>query len=77
LSQLGQANFRWLELPSLDQPIPTSGTRGLNSPRNQLEELLAAVGADDQPSTSRNVQVVADPSRGWTTKQVTVKVIAT
>ncbi|MCP6760015.1 MAG: caspase family protein [Fischerella sp. CENA71] len=74
---VGQANFRWLELPSLDQPIPPSATRGLNSPRNQLEELLAAVGADDQPSTSRNVQVVADPSRGWTTKQVTVKVIAT
>ncbi|NJM72030.1 MAG: caspase family protein [Scytonema sp. RU_4_4] len=71
-----QANFRWLELPSLDQPIPPSSTRGLNSPRNQLEELLAAVGADDEPSTSRNVQVVADPSRGWTTKQVAVKVIA-
>lgn len=71
---VGQANFRWLELPSLDQPIPPSSTRGLKAPRNQLEELLAAVGADDQPSTSRNVQVVADPSRGWTTKQVTVKV---
>ncbi|MBW4594882.1 MAG: caspase family protein [Brasilonema angustatum HA4187-MV1] len=71
-----QANFRWLELPSLDQPIPASSTRGLKAPRNQLEELLAAVGADDEPSTSRNVQVVADPSRGWTTKQVTLKVIA-
>lgn len=74
---VGQANFRWVELPSLDQPIPPSSTRGLKAPRNQLEELLAAVGADDEPSTSRNVQVVADPSRGWTTKQVTVKVIAT
>ncbi|MEH2093001.1 caspase family protein [Nostoc sp.] len=74
---VGQANFRWLELPSLDQPIPPNSTRGLKAPRNQLEELLAAVGADDQPSTSRKVQVVADPSRGWTTKQVTVKVIAT
>lgn len=72
-----QANFRWLELPALDQPIPPNSTRGLKAPRNQLEELLAAVGADDQPSTSRKVQVVADPSRGWTTKQVTVKVIAT
>ncbi|MDF5724716.1 MAG: caspase family protein [Rhizonema sp. PD37] len=71
-----QANFRWLELPSLDQAIPPSSTRGLKAPRNQLEELLAAVGADDEPSTSRNVQVVADPSRGWTTKQVTLKVIA-
>lgn len=74
---VGQANFRWLELPSLDQPIPPSSTRGLNFPRNQLEEILATVGADDEPSTSRNVQVVVDPSRGWTTKQVTVKVITT
>ncbi len=74
---VGQANFRWLELPSLDQPIPPSSTRGLIAPRNHLEELLAAVGADDQPSTSRNVQVVADPNHGWTTKQVTLKVIAT
>jgi hypothetical protein len=72
---VGQANFRWLELPSLDQPIPSTSTRGLKAPRNQLEELLAAVGADDQPSTSRNVQVIADPSRGWTTKQVAVRVI--
>jgi hypothetical protein len=73
---VGQADFRWLTLPSLDQPIPPSATRGLKAPRNPLEELLAAVGADDQPSTKKG-EVVADPSRGWTTKQVTVKVIGT
>ncbi|AFZ22263.1 caspase family protein [Allocoleopsis franciscana] len=74
---VGQADFRWLTLPSLDQPIPPSGTRGLKAPRNPLEELLAAVGADDQPSTTKKAEVIADPSRGWTVKQVSIKVIAT
>lgn len=74
---IGQPDFRWLELPPLDQPIPKSATRGLKEPSNLLEELLATIGADNQPrETTKAGRVYADPSRGWTTKQVTVKVTA-
>lgn len=73
---VGEANFGWLELPELDRPIPPSGTRGLKAPRNRLEEILAAVGADARPFTTKKAEAVVAPNRGWTTKQVTVKVIA-
>lgn len=73
---VGEANFRWLELPALDQPIPPSRARGLQAPRNELEEILAAVGADEQLFNRKRVEVVVPPNRGWTTKQVAVKVIA-
>jgi len=73
---VGEANFRWLELPALDQPIPPSRARGLQAPRNELEEILAAVGADEQLFNGKRVEVVVPPNRGWTTKQVAVKVIA-
>jgi hypothetical protein len=72
---VGQPDFRWLELPPLDQPIPKSATRGLKVPSNLLEELLATIGADNQlRETKKAGRVYADPSRGWTTKQVRVKV---
>jgi Caspase domain len=73
---VGEANFRWLELPELDRPIPPSSTRGLKAPRNRLEEILAAVGADDRPCNTKKAEAVVVPNRGWTMKQVTVKVIA-
>ena len=74
---VGQPDFRWLELPPLDQPIPKSATRGLKAPSNLLEELLATIGADNQPrEITKAGRVYADPSRGWTTKQVTVKIAA-
>ena len=70
---IGQPDFRWLELPPLDQPIPKSATRGLKVPSNLLEELLATIGADNQPrEITKAGRVCADPSRGWTTKQVTL-----
>lgn len=65
-ASLDEANFRFLELPSLDQPlIPKAATRsGLSA----LEQLLAAVN-DEQPKT-RKLTVAASPSAEWTTKQV-------
>ena len=65
-----QANFRWLELPSLDQPIKSrSATRaGLNP----LQALLAAID-DEQPKT-RRLQVATSPSRDWITEQRTVTI---
>ncbi len=40
---VGSTNFRWLELPALDQPFVSKGTRGV--PRNALEQLLEWVTA--------------------------------
>ncbi len=63
---LDTANFRWLELPHLDQPQVRSA--GLATPANPLEELLSAFTAD-QPVT-RRLQPSAYPSQGWITAQV-------
>ncbi|NJR65608.1 MAG: hypothetical protein HC772_10275 [Leptolyngbyaceae cyanobacterium CRU_2_3] len=67
-----QANFRPLELPSLDQPlISKTGTRSLQS-LSPLETLFAAID-DEQPKT-RKLTVAASPSTEWTTKQVTLTI---
>jgi hypothetical protein len=66
------ANFRWLELPPLNQPILSPSKRGLNVPSNSLEELLAALGAEQPPRRKGNA--VAFPSREWMTTQVTARV---
>ncbi|MCU0566085.1 MAG: caspase family protein [Oculatellaceae cyanobacterium Prado106] len=62
----GQANFRWLELPSLDQPLVSRVTRS-SSP---LDMLLSAIGSERPPT--RSLQVAASPSREWTTQQVSL-----
>jgi len=68
---LGPTNFRWLELPPLDQPLPPKRiTRGGTA--NPLETLLAAVVAT-KPRT-RNLAPAANPSGEWVTKQVEVQV---
>lgn len=67
---LGTTNFRWLELPALDQPVTGAVTRG--GPANPLEELLAAVTAQD-PKT-RNLNPAAYPSWEWVTAQVEARV---
>jgi hypothetical protein len=67
---LGTTNFRWLELPALDQPIQRHvSTRG--GPGDLLEELLAAVVAQE-PKT-RDLEPAAYPSREWITAQVEVQ----
>jgi hypothetical protein len=63
-----QANFRWLELPSLDQPITPKSFSVTRSSSNPLDALLSAIGAE-QPKT-RKLTVAASPSCEWTTKQV-------
>lgn len=70
---VGPANFGWLELPPLDQPLRNAGERGLEKPTNQLDALFAAIGADEPPAM-RVAEVITDPSRGWVTKQVTVNI---
>jgi hypothetical protein len=67
---LGAANFRWLELPSLDQQLTPKGlaTRSVSP----LDALLAAID-QEQPKT-RKLTVAASPSREWTTKQLTLTI---
>lgn len=67
-ASLDQANFRFLELPSLDQPITTRGGTQSAKILNFLEMLLAAV--DDEKPQTRKLTVATSPSTEWTTQQV-------
>lgn len=71
---LDTTNFRWLELPALDQPpVTRSRTRG-GGDGTALEDLLAAV-VYLEPRT-RTMSVATAPSKGWVTAQVEVTVTA-
>jgi Caspase domain len=67
---IDQTNFRWLELPSLDQPA--RGVERGNSPKNPLEELMATI-TKDRPTT-RDLNPSATSSREWTTAQIEVQI---
>jgi hypothetical protein len=68
---VGAANFRWLELPALDQP-PTRSASIRGGPTNPLEELLATVGTEE-PKT-RHLHLATYPSREWVTVQMEVQI---
>ncbi len=60
-------NFRWLELPDLDQqPATRAATRAAAG--GGLEALMQAMGGDEPPT--RSVKTAAYPSREWVTAQV-------
>ncbi|MGZ4864913.1 MAG: caspase family protein [Halobacteriota archaeon] len=67
----GTTNFRWLELPSLDQPATRSMTTRART-GDPLEELLAAVTVQE-PAT-RNLNPAQYPSREWVAAQVEVRI---
>jgi hypothetical protein len=69
---LDAANFRFLELPSLDQTITSKGGTRSGKILNPLEMLLAAID-DEQPQT-RKLTVAASPSTEWTVKQVVLTI---
>ena len=69
---IGMANFRWLELPSLDIPIPPPEARGVTRSGSALDEFLMVFAAEKPPT--RNSNPVAYPSREWTTVQFRVGV---
>ncbi|MEG4227312.1 caspase family protein [Microcoleus sp. N9_B2] len=67
-------DFRWLELPSLEQEIDTKSARLLRGD-NPLGQLMAAVGADvdTQPEIpSYRATAIFDPSDEWTTKEIQI-----
>lgn len=69
---IGATNFRWLELPPLNQAIPPLEAKGIPRSGNPLEELLMAIAAEQPPM--RNANPIAFPSREWTTMQVQLTV---
>ncbi|MEG5060594.1 caspase family protein [Microcoleus sp. A2-C5] len=73
---IGKNDFRWLELPSLDEEIaPKSEVFARdNSP---LGMLLAAIGADvsEPPLRSRRAVPIFDPSQEWTTKEIQISIV--
>lgn len=71
---IGTTNFRWLQLPALDQPRAATRS-GLVTPQNGLEALLAAVTERAQGATFRNAVLVTEPSTEWITEQVEVIVV--
>jgi hypothetical protein len=64
------ANFRWLTLPSLDEPFLSKGEKGITrSGLNPLEALLSSFAAEHP---TRTANPVAFSSNDWTTMQVTI-----
>jgi hypothetical protein len=71
---VGAADFRWLELPSLDREI-TSKSGVANRIDNPLGKLLAAIGTDvDYKPPTRKLLPVLDPNQEWATKQLTINI---
>ena len=68
-----QNDFRWLELPSLDEQIEKKAEK-LSRDDNPLGQLLAAVGADIDrpPDLTRAAVPIFDPSQEWTTQEIKI-----
>lgn len=67
-------NFRWLQLPALDQP-PIADTVQRSALTDPLEKLLASITGDQL--VMRDLRITSSPqSRGWTTAQVDLRVKA-
>jgi len=68
-------SFRWLELPSLDQPNTRSVAAVRRAPANSLEQLMAAFTAGTPPAqVSRKFDLAAASSITWTATQLDFKV---
>jgi len=72
---ISTTNFRWLELPALDQPLRRSAALSTRGPSNPLEKLAAAFTADQPPT--RDLVPAAYPTHGWTTAQLEIHIRTT
>jgi hypothetical protein len=67
-------NFRWLQLPPLDQP-PTQDAILRAAINDPLEKLLASIAGESL--ATRNIRITSSPqTRNWTTAQVELRVQA-
>lgn len=69
IATVGEADFRWLELPPLDQALPTRDV--FDEPVSPLGELMKALAVD---VPSREVEVPLSASHEWFTAEVEVEV---
>ncbi len=73
----GEADFRWIELPPLDQPLVRAKSKGLDDTKSRsvLESLFAAFGTDvdKNPPVSR-VEAIFEPGEEWVTKEIQITV---
>jgi hypothetical protein len=71
---LGTTDFRWLELPALDQPPSRrkANARSGALPKDLLEQLLAVM-STTKPKT-RDLNIAQYPSREWVTAQVELNI---
>lgn len=73
---VGKNDFRWLELPSLDEEIAPKSEL-FDRDNSPLGMLLAAIGADvgEPPLRSRRAVPIFDPSQEWTTKEIQISIL--
>jgi hypothetical protein len=69
---IGPTSFRSLELPALDQPLPTQKAVRSMHKRNQLEAFLDAI-AEEEAKT-RNMKQPVDASHEWTITQLEMQI---
>jgi hypothetical protein len=71
---VGVPNFRWLELPALDEPPApayVAGTRG-----DLVDEFERFLRADAAPPTRRNLQPKPRTNSSWSSRQLEVRIRA-
>jgi hypothetical protein len=71
----GPADFRWLLLPPLDNPIASRGE--VSRSNDQLSQLMQAIGDDssNEALRTRAARVPPNPRAEWTTKQIQLTVV--
>lgn len=68
---VGPTNFRWLEMPALDQPGSRSRSKAREySPSSPLEKMLDAIAS----GKTRNVSSMPSPSEEWVTAQKEIRI---
>ena len=71
---IGTTDFRWLTLPPLDEPTKAWTTRGLVSPRNELEHLLFTL-MEETGLKTRTLSIPPLSNSQWTTTQMEIRVV--
>lgn len=70
---MGAANYGYLQLDSLDQPLKRNVTTRSPKGLNPFEDFLSAI--DEEKPQTRKLEPSQNPSREWTTKQIELTVI--
>jgi hypothetical protein len=72
---ISTTNFRWLELPPLDNPTRGWTERGMRPPGNAKESLFFTMMEEGEGPKTRTVSIPAAANGEWTTAQVEIQII--